>query len=227
MEVIKDRQFGEIAVKRHWRTMRVTVRARAGRLVAVVPLGVTPREVERVIDGHRDKIARMLEASPRPSCADGKAVESCWLSVTVRTGNVRRVTVTRDGCHYALTRPAGAGDAVVGRAVAACLKHRAHEVLPGMLDELARRWGFVYTSLRINSSKGRWGSCSGRKSINLSASLMLLPRHLVEFVMLHELCHTVHLDHGDAFKRLLDQCAGGRRAEREAELRRYSAAAWG
>lgn len=227
MAVIRDKQFGDIAVKQHWRAVRVTVKVRDGRVEAVVPLGVPLDAVVRLVDANRDKLARMLERSPRASLTDGVVVESCWMSVEVRTADVRRVVVARTGCSYVVTRPAGIDDAVTGGAVTACLKHRAHDVLPGMVDSLAQRWGFTYASLRITTSKGRWGSCSNRKSINLSASLMLLPQHLVEFVILHELCHTVHLDHGGAFKRLLDHCCGGRMAECEVELRRHSASVWG
>ena len=50
---------------------------------------------------------------------------------------------------------------------------------------------------------------------------MTLPPHLVEFVLLHELCHTRQMNHGKAFKDLLDRCCDGRMRELEKELKRH------
>jgi predicted metal-dependent hydrolase len=47
--------------------------------------------------------------------------------------------------------------------------------------------------------KGRWGSCDQDKNIVLNLFLMQLPWQLIDYVLLHELCHTMHLDHGPGF----------------------------
>ena len=59
-------------------------------------------------------------------------------------------------------------------------------------------------------------------NINLSLSLMALPRHLTEYVIMHELCHTRFMSHDDNFYRLLDKCADGESERMKAELRRYT-----
>ena len=68
---------------------------------------------------------------------------------------------------------------------------------------LADTHGFQYTSLKINSARRRWGSCSAKKQINLSLYLMLLPEELIDFVIVHELCHTREMNHGERFKKLM------------------------
>ena len=59
--------------------------------------------------------------------------------------------------------------------------------------------------LRINGAKGRWGSCSGRNSLNFSWRLMLAPEHCVNYVVVHELCHILHHDHSAAFWREVER----------------------
>jgi hypothetical protein len=56
----------------------------------------------------------------------------------------------------------------------------------------------------IKHNATNWGSCSARKNINLNLSIMRLPRVLQDYVLLHELCHLRHQDHGHAFHLLLE-----------------------
>lgn len=83
------------------------------------------------------------------------------------------------------------------------LKHKAREILPDWLDGLARRHGLTYSRVSVRCQKSRWGSCSSKKTISLNCKLLFLPPRLVEHVLLHELCHTVHPNHGPAFWGLL------------------------
>ena len=88
------------------------------------------------------------------------------------------------------------------------LRERARDYLPGRTAELATRHGFSYRRVTIRSSRTRWGSCSAVNNINLSLYLMQLPSHLIDYVILHELVHTVHKNHGPSFWQLLDQVTG-------------------
>ncbi len=101
------------------------------------------------------------------------------------------------------------------------LRQEARRLLPPRVGELAAQYGFNYGRVSIRASRTRWGSCSGRNDLSLSPFLMTLPEHLRDFVILHELCHTVHHNHSAAFHALLDRCVGGREAQLRSELRRY------
>lgn len=83
------------------------------------------------------------------------------------------------------------------------LKKEAAILLPQRLDELAKIHHFTYQKVSINSAKSRWGSCSATGKINLSCYLLLLPDRLIDFVLIHELCHTREMNHGKEFKRLM------------------------
>lgn len=100
------------------------------------------------------------------------------------------------------------------------LRKEALFYLPERLSILAKQHGFSYNQLRIKNIKSRWGSCSGKNNINLSLHLMVLPFHLIDFIILHELCHTVHKNHGPRFWALLDKCAGNAR-DLDKEVKRF------
>ena len=81
--------------------------------------------------------------------------------------------------------------------------------LPERVKELAVKFGFQVTGVKVRKMKTRWGSCTSKNSINLNSWLMMLPDHLVDYVILHELVHTVHRDHSKKFWDALDKLTQG------------------
>lgn len=102
------------------------------------------------------------------------------------------------------------------------LRRAAKADLPARLERLSQQTGLQYAGLTIRAARTKWGCCTCRNTLSLSLFLMLLPEHLRDFVLLHELCHTVHYDHSPRFHALLDRLTGGREKELRRELRGYS-----
>jgi predicted metal-dependent hydrolase len=84
------------------------------------------------------------------------------------------------------------------------LRRRAKTELPVRLAELASRYGFVYNRVAIKHNSTNWGSCSSKNNINLNLNIVRLPSVLRDYILLHELCHLRHHDHGHAFHLLLE-----------------------
>lgn len=76
---------------------------------------------------------------------------------------------------------------------------RAKEILKERVDFFARQYGFKYTGLKINAARTRWGSCSAKGSLNFSWRLILAPMESVDYVVLHELVHTIIHNHSKRF----------------------------
>lgn len=99
-------------------------------------------------------------------------------------------------------------------------REEAARLLRERLSELAIRHGFRYYRTTIRNQKTRWGSCSASDSISLNYKLAYLPSTVRDYVLLHELVHTVHKNHGPAFWRRLRQvCPEADEARKE--LRSY------
>ena len=84
------------------------------------------------------------------------------------------------------------------------LRRQAKAELPPRLEELAARYGFSYNRVAIKHNATNWGSCSAKSNINLNLNIVRLPKVLQDYVLLHELCHLKHQDHGHAFHLLLE-----------------------
>ena len=101
------------------------------------------------------------------------------------------------------------------------LRRAAKADLPGRIARLSEATGLKYEKLSIRASRTKWGSCSGQNHISLSLFLMTLPEHLRDYVIVHELCHTVHHNHSPRFHALVDRLVGGREKPLNRELRGF------
>ncbi len=101
------------------------------------------------------------------------------------------------------------------------MRFEAKKYLVPRTKELAEKKGFGYTKVYIKNLKSRWGSCSAANNINLNLHLMRLPEYLSDFIILHELCHTVYKNHGKQFHDLLNNLVGDEKALNK-ELKNYS-----
>lgn len=97
----------------------------------------------------------------------------------------------------------------------------AKEELPMKICELADKHHLSFNKLSFRKNKSRWGSCSSEKNISLNVHLMRLPDHLINYVILHELCHTIEMNHSSSFWELLEFICPESQLYRK-ELKKYS-----
>ena len=100
------------------------------------------------------------------------------------------------------------------------LKLEAEGLLPQRLRQLAAMHQFEFRGVGVKKLASRWGSCSQFKDITLNIFLMQLPWHLIDYVLIHELVHTEHLDHSADFWKRFEQALPGAKKLRK-ELRSY------
>lgn len=102
------------------------------------------------------------------------------------------------------------------------LRKVAKERLPRILEECSKRTGLRYRKVTVRKTHSRWGSCTREGNISLSLYLAALPDELVEYVCIHELCHTVHPNHSVEFHALVDFYTDGREKVLQKELKMFS-----
>ncbi len=108
----------------------------------------------------------------------------------------------------------------IRKVIDAALMQEAKEYLPGRLSELAAANGLKYHTIDIRNTHSQWGSCSTKGRICLNSQLMRLPDDLIDLVLLHELTHTIHMDHSPSFYADLDRFLGGRHDELNKRLKK-------
>lgn len=96
------------------------------------------------------------------------------------------------------------------------MKIEAEKYLSTRIKDLAEEHNFKYTHYKVNSAKTRWGSCSSNNNLNFSCYIVQLPNYLIDYIILHELTHTIEKNHGKGFWNLLQQvCANAKIYDKE------------
>ncbi len=108
----------------------------------------------------------------------------------------------------------------IKKVIAEVCRKEAKEYLPARTQELASRFGFSYQKVFVKNLKSKWGSCSSVGNINLNVSLMLLPDHLIDYIILHELAHTREHNHGAGFWKLLNTITNNNAKEYDREIKK-------
>ena len=110
----------------------------------------------------------------------------------------------------------------VRKAIVETYRLEAKEIIPPRIEYFSKKHNLPYNKLTIKDIKSRWGSCSGKNNINLSLYLMQLPDELIDYVILHELTHTLEKNHGKGFWNLMNKLTNGQAKKLDKMVNNYS-----
>lgn len=113
----------------------------------------------------------------------------------------------------------------IHKVIEEALRIEAKHFIPARVNELAAKYNFSYNKVFIKNIKSRWGSCSKKGNVNFSLHLMLLPEELIDYVILHELAHTVEHNHSKNFWAVLNKVYGNAKVI-DKKLRDYRVGIW-
>lgn len=245
---MKDPEFGDILFRVNARSKGFTFRPSEGALLVTVPPRASEREVIESIERMRPRLRQMMEryrkqqAGKAQRCIDWNfriQTESFGFSLladpTLKTGSYR---IRKEMGNVTLLCPPDTDFQAEGRqewltkVVEEQVRSYAKGLLPARLRELSRQFDLPVKEVHINAARGRWGSCVGHKqrsflrttteyTINLSLFTLLLPPHLQRLILLHELTHTLEMNHSERFHQKLDAMLGGTEKQLEKELKKY------
>lgn len=205
MPKIQDPEFGAISLRRSRLTRNIRLKLDSRGVISItLPKRAPLFLAKQLLNDSRASIRNSLVKiqQHKPTYRHGDII-----------GKVHRLRIEQDderGYSHRLgqselvvfTPVAAAPDMIqqeIHEGISKALRVQAKAYLPRRLKALAQTHGFTYEKLRYSSAGTRWGSCSSEGTISLNIWLMQLPFELIDYVILHELCHTRHMNHGDMF----------------------------
>lgn len=204
---IIDKEFGEVKIRRSRlsRKIKLTVDI-DGVLSASIPYFSPDFAVKRLISQNRPQIRKMLaERSAKNFYRNGDTIGKSHSLIFRKVNSLtsenqvkikiesNQIIVFGEDFESPLVQ------AEIRKTVSKILRKQAKAYLPRRVNFLAEKHGFTFEKLRFSHTKTRWGSCSSRGTISLNIALMKLPFELIDYVIIHELCHTRQMNHSPKF----------------------------
>ena len=222
--------IGPVTYTKNRRARNISIRIREGREVRVtLPWYATYRQAEQVVMQKQEWILERLSeiqlAQSVTNVADYAQFKYHNLVLEPEDNNQITIRIV-DGkliirYPHDLTPESEPVQEALKNGIRETWRAEALIYLPQRIAWLAHTHGFMYQNVRVRDARTRWGSCTGEKNISLSLYIMRLPNHLIDYVLLHELCHTVVPNHGKDFYALMDKVTKGRNSAYQNEMRNY------
>ena len=203
---IVDKEFGEIKIRKNKlaRSVKLSVGV-DGNLRASIPYYSPEFAVRRLVNSNRDEIRKMLAThNAKNSYQDGDLIGKTH-TLFLRKFSGEEIKISNEGNQILVQIPQELAfenplvQSEIRKTVSKILRKQAKTYLPRRIDFLAEKYGFSFEKLRFSHTGTRWGSCSSSGTISLNIALMNLPHHLIDYVIIHELCHTRQMNHSSKF----------------------------
>ena len=214
------------------RARRITIKIKPDRSVEVVaPVRVSREEIHRVIMGRADWICAQVTSTKRAVLVkrmfcDGETYPFLGGTLTVRvTRNGSGLTAVQNGGVLEINLPPeiipSMEHGIIKNTMANLVKRETLAAAIPRVIHFAAAFGVRAPQVNVRKNKGKWGFCTSRGAITLASELCLLPPLLFDYVIAHECCHLIIMDHSDrfwnAFRKVMPDCR-----DRQVELKRDS-----
>lgn len=225
-QLLHDEDFGDVEIRRHpqARALRFRV-APNGKLRVSAPKRISLMRIRRSLDVSRNDIMKMIEENlPQLQYSSGDQIGK---SHHIHISHGAQLKAARHGLQISVTLAPGGTiespdvQSLLRPHIIAALRKEAKSYLPRRLAYLAAQHNLHYKKVQFVHAGSRWGSCSSSGTISLNIALMKLPFPLIDYVLIHELCHTVHMNHSADFWSLVESIDADFHAHRQ-ELKHES-----
>ena len=226
-------EIGKVVYNRHSRAKNISIRIQPFKNIRVtIPSGVNFEAAEKYVfrkkNWIREKLEKVAEIDKHKRVFTPDTNFSTWRhTLRLKPSNKGDIRIIIDKGYINVLYPRNE-DPRSQKVQEACytgiteaLRKEAKLYLPQRVHELADYYGFSVNNIRVKNLKSRWGSCSGANNINLNIHLMRLPGYLLDYVILHELTHTVAKNHSTEFWDLLNNITRNKAKKFDKELKQF------
>ncbi len=233
-------QLGSIIINRSSRASRISIAiSREGAIKLTLPFATN---IQKGLDFLNQKTEWIEAAQTRVATRNSKVIKVIEPPFSTKFHSLRleatactKTSISISEKEIIVSYPLGLShldhtiQQAIFQAIETTCRLEAKDYLPQRVEQLAAysrsatpqyKWNFGKVSVR--KARSRWGSCAANNNISLNISLILLPDHLIDYIILHELTHTVHKNHGAKFHALLNKLLSGQEAILVRELKNFT-----
>lgn len=219
-----DKDLGKVVIRRNARAKSIIARRKDDHILLTVPLRYKQNQIMTSLELLKPRI-QALKVKPKYTFTKDSQFDTLTFTVNINTSALSKFYhqlkngVLSINCPKESLIESDDTQMKIREIVEHYLRLEAKRILPEKVKLSAKQHNFIFTEVKINKSRTRWGSCSSKKSINLAYWCLLLPEYLLDFIILHELCHTLEMNHGERFWMHLDRVTDNKAQKLTAELK--------
>lgn len=201
----------QVRISRRAKYVSLRMSLRRG-LEVVVPRSYDLRKIPDILESKRkwieavkerfDKLPKPPLIQARPTEIKLSALGECWSVEYIQTK--RRSMVIEEIENRLFVSGNIQSELACRRALRKWLLRKGQTTLIPWLQQVSTEINFPFSKVAIRLQRSRWGSCSRRKTISLNGKLLFLAPELVRYLLIHELCHTVQMNHSHRFWSLVE-----------------------
>ncbi len=207
----------EITFRRSQRARRLRLQIdNEGKFTLVAPRLTPDFMIKRFLNSHIDwvekqlvKIEKQKQLRPDFKYRDGDMFYYFGepVTLTVKPSDLKRpsIKVHDDKVQVVLNRNIGLSDGKksIKKTIENFYRKKAEEVIHDRLQFFNEHYGFKYNRVTLRNQKSRWGSCSHQKNLNFNWRLIMAPIEVIDYVVVHELCHLKEMNHASRYWKLV------------------------
>jgi predicted metal-dependent hydrolase len=197
--------------RKHQKHIRIRISG-SGTITVSGPLSTTAREIRRAVETKKEWILSHLsrievdlrETDPR----NAVFLKGEKIPVTYRTvpGRIRSsVSYDLERACLTVTGPGSSGNEFLA-ALRSWLEKEARRELKALASEISEELSIPFRRIFIRNQRSRWGSSSGGGNISLNWRVVMLPPKVQRYLVIHELCHQLHLNHSKKYWKEVERC---------------------
>lgn len=207
LSIVKTRRKKSIGMKANGQTLELHV-----------PKHLSERALQKVLDSHRDWIHKRLHAFEAKSQTpfqfqpndplDFLGERFTFFPSACR--HSKQIEITCEAAHFKLIVPENRWSKtdlkpLLMPAIIGWYTEHAVDYFEQKMPIYAQKIGVEYTQIQVKNYKSRWGSCYSDGRIQFNWKLMQAPSWVIDYVIVHELCHLIHANHSSAFWSLVER----------------------
>lgn len=207
-----------INITRSQRRKTMALQIRNGQAYVRIPSELPLEYVHRFISKKQhwitQNIAEQQAALPNRQFIDGELLPFLGETLELQFQQAGKNDIIKKQDQLTIRMASNQSSTRRRQRVEAWLRQQASSHFEQRVNALSKRTELLPSSLKVRSYRARWGSCSIHGDIKLNWKLIMAPPHIIDYVIIHELCHLNHHNHSAAFWQLVDQFDPNRKINR-------------
>lgn len=210
---MQDKFPFDYTIKKSARAKNMSLRIdQEGQVSVTIPKRVNEKSAHAFVEKKSDWIILHLEKIPDRPTFDFITGEKLpylgeKIKLYIRQKDIKhaKANIVGDSIIVFINNEDSSSKKLIKEAITKCYKKNFREIVTEGVDEYNKHYNFKYNRIALKDNKTNWGSCSSKGNLNFNWRLIMAPMEILDYVVIHEVCHLKEQNHAEGFWKLVEE----------------------